>query len=37
MFDLIELSVVLSPAATLEVHLPIGFILYLIFSRSARK
>lgn len=34
MFDL---SVILSPAATLELHIPIGAVLYLIFSRVNRK
>lgn len=36
-FDLIQLSVILSPAVTLEVHLPVGFLLYVIFSRGSRK
>ncbi|BFP55212.1 hypothetical protein SCMC78_50190 [Streptomyces sp. CMC78] len=37
MFDLIELSVILSPGVTLKVHLPVGFLLYAIFSRGSRK
>ncbi len=37
MFDMINLSVILSPAATLELHIPIGAILYLIFTRTNRK
>lgn len=37
MFDLIELSVIHSSAATLELHIPIGAVLYLIFRRTNRK
>lgn len=37
MFNLIELSVVLSPEATLEFHIPVGAALYAIFSWARRR